>query len=47
MTLSATPAEGYEFDAWEVVSGGVEIADDKFVIGDAAVAVKATFKAAG
>lgn len=46
VTLSATPAEGYAFDAWEVVSGGVTIANNKFTIGDAAVTVKATFKSA-
>ena len=45
VTLTATPGEGYELDAWEVVSGGVEIVDDKFTIGDEAVTVKATFKA--
>ena len=45
VTLSATASEGYEFDAWEVVSGGVTIANNKFTIGDAAVTVKAHFKA--
>lgn len=45
VTLSATPAEGYVFDAWEVVSGDVRVEGDKFTIADAAVTVKATFKA--
>lgn len=45
ITLTATPGSNYEFDAWEVVSGGVTIVDNKFTIGDEAVVVKATFKA--
>lgn len=45
VTLSSTPASNYEFDYWEVVSGGVEVANNKFNIGDAAVTVKAHFKA--
>lgn len=47
VTLTATPSSGYEFDAWEVVSGGVTVANNKFTIGDAAVTVKAKFKTAG
>ena len=45
VTLTATPASGYEFDYWEVVSGGVEIVGDKFTIGNEAVTIKAHFKA--
>lgn len=45
VTLTATPSSNYEFDAWEVVSGDVTIEDNKFVIGDKAVTVKAKFKA--
>lgn len=45
VTLTATPASSYEFDYWEVVSGGVEIVGDKFTIGDEAVTIKAHFKA--
>ena len=45
VTLTATPADNYEFDAWEVVSGDVTIVNNKFTIGDKAVTVKATFKA--
>ena len=47
VTLSATASEGYAFDAWEVVSGGVTVENNKFTIGDAAVTVKAKFKTAG
>jgi len=47
VTLTATPSSGYQFDAWEVVSGDVTIgSDNKFTIGDKAVTVKATFKSA-
>lgn len=45
VTLTATPASNYVFDYWEVVSGGVTVANNKFVIGDKAVTVKAHFKA--
>ena len=45
VTLTATPSSDYEFDTWEVVSGGVTIEDNKFTIGDKAVTVKAKFKA--
>ena len=34
MTLTATPNDGFEFDKWEVVSGGVDIVGDKFTIGN-------------
>lgn len=44
VTLTATPAEGYEFDAWELVSGDVTIVGNTFTIVDQAVEVKATFK---
>lgn len=45
VTLTATPASDYAFDAWVVVSGDVTIVNNKFTIGDEAVEVKATFKA--
>ena len=45
VTLSATPAQGYKFKAWEVVSGKVTVADNKFEIGTADVTVKAVFEA--
>ena len=44
MTLSATPKEGYQFKEWQVVSGGVTIADNKFVIGTENVEIKAIFE---
>lgn len=47
VTLTATPASNYELDKWVVSAGDVTIgSDNKFVMGDKAVAVKATFKAA-
>ena len=45
VTLSASASEHYVFDYWEVVSGDVTIASNKFTIGDKAVTVKAHFKA--
>ena len=45
VTLSATPAAGYKFKEWEVVSGGVTVADNKFAIGTTDVTVKAVFEA--
>ena len=47
--LSATPNEGYKFAGWEVISGGVTIADvssanTSFTIGTSNVEVKATFE---
>ena len=45
VTLTATPASNDEFDYWEVVSGGVTVADNKFTSGDTAVTVKGHFKA--
>ena len=45
VTLTATPNEGYQFKEWQVVSGGVTIADNKFTIGTENVEVKAIFEA--
>ena len=47
--LSATPNEGYKFAGWEVISGGVTLADassanTSFTIGTSNVEVKATFE---
>jgi hypothetical protein len=43
--LTATPATGYKFKEWQVVSGGVTITENKFKIGTANVEVKAVFEA--
>jgi len=47
--LSATPNEGYKFAGWEVVSGGITLADASsakttFIIGTSDVEAKATFE---
>ena len=44
VTLTATPKDGYRFVEWQVVSGGVTIADDSFTIQSADVTVKAVFE---
>ncbi|MBR5232214.1 MAG: hypothetical protein IKW00_08220, partial [Clostridia bacterium] len=44
VTLTATPAEGYRFVRWEVVSGGVTIVDNKFTIGTSDVVVNGIFE---
>ncbi len=44
ITLSATPDKGYHFKEWEVISGGVAIKDDKFIMPSANVEVKAIFE---
>ena len=44
ITLTATPNEGYRFKEWQVVSDGVTIADNKFVMPDHPVTVKAVFE---
>ena len=44
VTLTSTPSEGYKFKEWQVVSGGVTVADNKFTIGTANVEVKAVFE---
>ena len=45
ITLTATPSSGYQFKEWQVISGGVTVADNKFTIGSANVEVKAIFEA--
>ena len=42
--LTVTPNEGYRFKAWQVISGGVTIKDDKFTMPDSDVEVKAIFE---
>ena len=44
ITLTATPANGYHFKEWQVISGGVTIKDDKFTMPSANVEVKAIFE---
>lgn len=42
--LTATPDEGYKFKEWQVISGGVTIADDKFTVGTEDIEIKAVFE---
>ena len=42
--LTAKPVEGYRFKEWEVMSGNVTIKDDKFLMPDSDVEVKAIFE---
>ena len=44
ITLTATPDGGYRFKEWEVISGGVTILDDKFLMPNDNVEVKAIFE---
>lgn len=44
VSLTATPNSGYHFKKWEVVSGDVEIKDNKFTMPAAHVTVKAIFE---
>ena len=44
--LIAKPDEGYQFDKWEVVSGGITIKDDTFTMPMGDVTVKARFEKA-
>ena len=44
ITLTAMPNEGYHFKEWEVISGGVTIKDDKFLMPNDNVEVKAIFE---
>ena len=44
ITLTAKPVEGYHLKEWEVMSGGVTIVDDKFIMPDSNVEVKAVFE---
>ena len=45
VTLKTQPNDGYKFKEWQVISGGVTIKDDKFVIGTENVEIKAFFEA--
>ena len=44
ITLTATPNEGYRFKEWQVIRGGVAIKDDKFLMPNDNVEVKAIFE---
>ena len=44
ITLTAKPNTGYHFKEWQVISGGVTIKDDKFLMPSANVEVKAIFE---
>ena len=44
ITLTATPNKGYHFKEWEVISGGVTIKDDKFLMPNDNVEVRAIFE---
>ena len=44
ITLTATPNEGYHFNEWQVISGGVTIAGNKFIVPDSNVEIKAIFE---
>ncbi len=44
ITLTATPNAGYHFKEWQVVSGGVTIANNKFAMPDGSVMIKAIFE---
>lgn len=45
ITLRATPNTGYHFKTWQVVSGGVTITDNRFIMPAGDVTVKAIFEA--
>ena len=44
IALTATPEEGYHFKEWQVVSGGVTISGDSFIMPAENVTVKAVFE---
>lgn len=44
VTLTATPNDGYRFKEWQVVSDGVTITDNQFIMPPANVSVKAIFE---
>ena len=44
ISLTAESNTGYRFKEWEVISGGVTIKDDKFLMPDSNVEVKAVFE---
>ena len=44
VTLYAEPDEGYFFKEWQVISGGVKISENQFIMGNDNVDIKAFFK---
>ena len=44
ITLTATPDSGYHFKEWQVISGGVTISNNRFIMPAANVTVKAVFE---
>ena len=44
ITLTAMPKEGYHFKEWQVISGGVVIENNKFLMPDSNVEVNAVFE---
>ena len=44
ITLTAEANEGFRFKDWQVIKGGIEITDNKFVMPDEDVEVKAIFE---
>ena len=44
ITLTAMPKEGYHFKEWQVISGGVTIKNNKFLMPNDNVEVKAIFE---
>lgn len=44
ITLTAMPKKGYHFKEWQVMSGGMTIKDNKFIMPDTNVEIKAIFE---
>ena len=44
ITLTAVPKTGYNFKEWQVINGGVTIANNKFIMPANAVTIKAVFE---
>ena len=44
ITLTATPNTGYHFKEWQVINGGVTVKDDKFLMPNDNVEIKAIFE---
>ena len=44
ITLSSTPNTGYQFKEWQIISGGIHVTDNKFVMGSEDVEIKAIFE---